>query len=93
MKGIKFVVLAMGVLIVAGLVVVVVTIVGRLSSSKEAVPPGEVTLPLPAGCSLADAWGEQGRLYLRLAGEGPDCQQVLVVEGGQIATRYRLQAP
>lgn len=90
MKGIKFAVLAMGVLIVAGLIVVVVTIVGRLSSTKESVPPGDITLPLPAGCSLADAWGEQGRIYLRLEGEGPDCQQVLVIEGGQIATRYKL---
>lgn len=78
-RGIKAAVIAMGVVIVIGFVVVVVTIVDRLAGPGEPELLGEIAVPLPAGCRLADAWSEAGRLYLRYEGEA-DCQQVAIVD-------------
>lgn len=79
MKGIKAAVIAMGVVIVIGFVVVVVTIVDRLSGPDEAAELGEIAIPLPADCALADAWSDAGRLFLRYDGP-PVCQQVVIVD-------------
>ncbi len=90
-RGIKAAVVAMGIVIVIGFVVVVVTIVGRLSGTDEAGLAADIAVPLPPGCTLADAWSDAGRLFLRLAGAG-DCQQVLIVdlESGAAAGRVTL---
>lgn len=92
-RGIKAAVIAMGVVIVIGFVVVVVTIVDRLAGSDEPEVLGEVAVTMPAGCRLADAWSEAGRLYLRYDGEGA-CQQVAIVdpESGAVVGRVAAAA-
>jgi hypothetical protein len=74
MRGLKTLVIVMGVLIVAGLVVVVATIASRLSSRVASAPDtgagatlGDVVLPLPSGCRVAEMTAAGGRLWLRLA--------------------------
>jgi len=84
MKPLVALVIIMGVLIVAGLIVVVVTIAGRLSSGKQGTPAteasfGTVDLPVPAGCRIEETSTGDGRLILRL-GDGDRCNQVLVVD-------------
>jgi hypothetical protein len=85
MKPLVALVIIMGVLIVAGLVVVVVTIVNRMSGTAPvaatSVRPsfGTVDLPVPAGCQVVETTTADDRLILRL-GSGDRCNQLLVVD-------------
>jgi hypothetical protein len=85
MKVLVTFVIIMGVLIVVGLVVVVVTIASRLGgegrTATSATPPafGTVDLPVAAGCQVAEASAAGERLILRL-GSGERCNQVLIVD-------------
>ncbi|MGE0118276.1 MAG: hypothetical protein AB7S71_03410 [Dongiaceae bacterium] len=84
MKGLLALVIIMGVLIVAGLIVVVVTIAMRLSGSgteATAARPGFETLdlPVPAGCQVMEMVAADDRLILRL-GSGERCNQIIVVD-------------
>src|SRR5574341_359417 len=78
-------VIIMGVLIVAGLVVVVVTIANRLggadrtASTRAAAEFATVDLPAPAGCEVMETTTADDRLILRL-GSGERCNQVLIVD-------------
>lgn len=91
MRGLKTLVIVMGVLIVAGLVVVVATIVSRISSrmagTTASAPAtlGDVVLPLPAGCRVAEMTVAGERLWLRLessSGSGADaaCADILILD-------------
>jgi hypothetical protein len=82
MRGLKFLVIVMGVLIVAGLATIAVTIVHRLGIGKPAERPvadaaaepnaGERRLVLPAGAHIAGMAIGDGRLVLRLQGPGTE---------------------
>jgi hypothetical protein len=86
MKGLLALVIIMGVLIVVGLVVVVVTIANRMGG-----PPAEVVagpgapafgtadLPVPAGCQVIETAATDDRLILRL-GSGDRCNQLLILD-------------
>ena len=85
MKPLLAVVIIMGVLIVAGLVVVVVTIVNRMSGERPVATAsagfsfGTIDLPIPAGCQVMETTTAGDRLILRL-GSGDRCNQVLIVD-------------
>jgi hypothetical protein len=97
MKPLIALVIIMGVLIVAGLVVVVVTIANRLggadrtASTRAAVEFATVDLPVPAGCEVMETTTADDRLILRL-GTGERCNQVLIVDmaTGRLLGRLRL---
>jgi hypothetical protein len=91
MQALKAFVIFMGLLIVAGLVLVVYGMINQVSDDSG-TPGGfdETTLALPAGCSLVEARLESGRLVLR--GDGPaerGCQQVILLdpESGEVLGR------
>ena len=85
MKSIKALVIIMGLLILAGLGLLVYGVVGQVS---EIAGPGDAegfdaaTVTLPAGCVLAEARLDEGRLVLRAEGpaDRPDCQQVILID-------------
>jgi len=85
MKPLLALVIIMGVLIVVGLVVVVVTIANRMGggnatvSRAEPVPFAAVDLPIPAGCAVQETTMADDRLILRL-GTGERCNQLLIVD-------------
>jgi len=85
MKPLVALVIIMGVLIVVGLVVVVVTIANRMGSGNAtagratAAPFAAVDLPIPAGCEVKETTTADNRLILRL-GSGERCNQVLIVD-------------
>jgi hypothetical protein len=97
-KALKTVVIVMGVLIVAGMAVVIITVANRLGRSGEAshdaaapaasamaVAPGgfgTVDVPLPARCRVATATPAGERLVLQLAGNAEECRQIMVLDLG-----------
>lgn len=93
MKGLLALVIVMGVLIVAGLVIVVATIVNRMSEPAQAngkavtaFDPVDVTVP--AGCQVVETVTATDRLILRL-GTGERCSQLIVIDlatGRQLGT-------
>ncbi len=85
MHSIKALVLFMGLLILAGLGLLVYGVVGQVSEVAGPGAPGgfdAASVPLPAGCVLAEAHLEAGRLVLRAEGPlgRPDCQQVILLD-------------
>ncbi len=89
MQSIKALVMFMGLLILAGLGLLVYGAVGQVS--EIAGPGGDPGAPdgfeaasvtLPAGCVLAEARLDEGRLVLRAEGpaDRPDCQQVILLD-------------
>ena len=91
MHALKGFVVFMGLLIVAGLALVVYAMVTRVSDGTGSAGGFDATtVPLPAGCTLAEAGIEAGRLILRA--EGPaerGCQQVILLdpESGKVLGR------
>ncbi len=94
MHSIKALVLVMGLLILAGLGLLVYGVVGQVSELAAPGAPGAprgpsapggfdaASVTLPAGCVLAEAHLEAGRLVLRAGGPAsrPDCQQVILLD-------------
>ena len=83
MQALKLIVIVMGLLIVAGLGLVAYGMVQRLSDEGGTTSGsfGEIIVPLPAGCAIAEARAEDDRLILRA--DGPPergCQQVIVID-------------
>jgi len=77
-------VIFMGILIVAGLVVVGVTIANRLShmgaeDRRIGSSFGEADIPIPAGCEVVESRPDGNRLILRL-GSGGRCNQLIVID-------------
>ena len=80
MRALKALVIVMGVLIVVGTGVVIVTVARRVSQvAHPAAAPIAATLDLPTGCSVAEMTSTGDRLALRLAGDG-DCRQIILVD-------------
>ena len=70
----------LGVLILAGLLVVAITLAGRLGGD-DAEGFGKVALPLPEGCTIAEARAGEDTLVLRLEGlPERGCGQVIVLD-------------
>ncbi len=94
MHSIKALVLVMGLLILAGLGLLVYGVVGQVSELAGPGAPGAPSGPsapggfdaasvtLPAGCVLAEARIDQGRLVLRIEGPPsyPECQLVILLD-------------
>ena len=82
MQVLKIAVVGMGILIVLGLGLVAYGLVSRVSKIEAGAPQlDNLSLDLPAGCTIADAEGHEEHLIIRV--EGPEergCQQVVVVD-------------
>ncbi|MCE2510203.1 MAG: hypothetical protein J4G10_04420 [Alphaproteobacteria bacterium] len=71
MRGLKFLVVFLGVVILGGLVVLGMTIASRTSGPVDGAKPFEtVKVALPKGARVAETRTEGDRLVLRLALEG-----------------------
>ena len=104
MNALKAVVIVMGILIVVGAGVVVVTIINRLGAPAEETgfPPaapaaaptvfGSRDLDLPAGARIVETHADAGRLYLRVRLAGGE-ERVLVIDPGTGATLGILRVP
>ena len=80
MQGLKFAVIFMGILIVAGFALVIVTLASRFTEDKG-TGFGERSLAAPEGCGIASAEAAEDRLIVRLDGLADrGCQQVLVLD-------------
>ena len=88
MQSIKALVIFIGLLILAGLGLLVYGVVGRVSEVAGPGDPGApdgfdaASVTLPAGCVLAEARIDEGRLVLRVEDPSsrPDCQQVILLD-------------
>lgn len=80
MQALKFLVGFMGVVILAGIVVVAVTIYNRTTRLAEPAAFAPDALPIPPGCRIAELAGAGRRLWVRLEG-GFDCNLLLVLDG------------
>jgi len=100
MNALKAIVVIMGVLILIGSTVVVITIVNRLSGDgvdEDTAPPpaaafGVQRLPVPAGARLQSMIAEDDRLYLHV--RGADGVEIVVVADpatGALLGRFRLE--
>ena len=94
MQAIKGFVVFMGLLIVAGLALVVYALMTRVSDGAGSSDGFDATtVPLPAGCTLAEARIEAGRLILRAEGPaGRGCQQIILLdpESGKLLGRITI---
>ena len=80
MRALKVTVVFMGVVIVAGFALVIVSLASRLGEDKAA-GFGERGLAAPAGCGIASAQAADDRLIVRLDGLAErGCRQVLVLD-------------
>ena len=95
MRALLAAVIVMGVLIVAGVATVVVTIVHRVATphpiaSAPASAPPSVVLDEPPGTRIVSAAAAPDRLALTLQGGGPDRVVVIDTLTGRIAARASL---
>jgi len=90
MQAIKIVVIGMGLLIVAGLALLFYGLAEGVGKVGVSAPLGEVIVPVPEGCVIADSRIEAPYLVLRLDGLADrGCQQVVLVdlESGRVTGR------
>ncbi len=87
MRAMLALVIGMGVLIVAGVIVLGVTVMHRLGGGAPAAP---VTLAEPAGTRIAGSSASGDRLVLQLQGGGPDRVVVLDLRDGRVLARVGL---
>lgn len=82
MQALKFVVIGMGILIVLGLALVAYGLVTRVSKDDAGAQNiGDLSLNLPAGCTIAQVEASDGRLVVRADGpEERGCQQVFILD-------------
>jgi len=85
MQSIKALVIFMGLLILAGLGLLVYGVVGQVSKVSDAGASDgfkAASVALPAGCFLAEAHIDEGRLVLRVEGPPsyPECQLVILLD-------------
>lgn len=91
MQPLKILVIVMSVLILAGVVVVAVTVANRLTKPASHQDTGEggaaprgfgsADLPIPHGCRVEGLHAAGERLIVQLAG-GAGCNRILVVDVG-----------
>jgi len=84
----KVAVVAMGVLIVAGTVVLVAALAARMSSAPGGI--ASAVLDEPAGTRIAGAAIAPDRLAVQLQGGGPDRVVVLDTKAGRVLGRVAL---
>jgi hypothetical protein len=92
MRALKALVIVMGIIIVIGVAIVVVTIAHRMqgkpgtaATATGAAQLGDVVLPLPPGCRVAEMTSANDRLWLRLeplTGNAADaaCADILILD-------------
>ena len=89
MRGLLALVIAMGVLIVAGVLVIGITLAHRLGTAASLpAAPVDAVLDQPAGTQIAGVASLGGRVAITLRGGGPD--RVVVLDGGRVAGTIRL---
>ena len=79
MRGLKAVVIGLGVLLAICFVIVVGTIVYRLFNPAVTAGFGIAQLPVPPGCAIEQMTAEGDRLILRIGGSDA-CRRVLVTD-------------
>jgi hypothetical protein len=96
MRSLKALVIFMGLLIVAGLGLVVYGMVSQVSDMPEATAGfDEAEVPLPTGCSVVETRVDGDRLVVRT--DGPDgfepCQRIIIIdlESGEVLGRVRFK--
>jgi hypothetical protein len=93
MRALKALVIVMGIIIVVGVGIIIVTIVNRLQNGTPTAAAvasgdaqlGDVVLPLPPGCRVAEMTSANDRLWLRLeplTGNAADaaCADILILD-------------
>jgi len=91
MRALKAAVIVMGVLILAGVATIVVTIVNRMSGPGVAEgAPAQAVLDEPAGTRIAGTSLVADRIALQLQGGGPDRVLVLDTRSGHVVARIGL---
>lgn len=100
MRWLMGAVIFMGVLIVAGIVVITVALVDRMSSPHAptasagvAAPPAAVVLDEPAGSQIVGTALAPDRLVLQIGGGGPDRVVILDTRTGRVLGRVTLARP
>ncbi len=88
MRALKAAVVVMGVLIVAGVAVLAVALVGRVSG--QAGPMASALLDEPAGTRIAGASMAPDRVGVQLQGGGPDRIVVVDTRTGKVLGRVAL---
>ena len=88
MRALKVLVVVMGVLIVAGVVVLFTLLAQRMSSA--AGPIASAVLDEPVGTHIAGASAAPDRLVLQLQGGGPDRVVVVDTKTGRVLGRVGL---
>ena len=86
MRGLVALVVAMGVMIVAGVLVIGVTIAHRMGAAATGA---DLALDEPAGTRMVAVGSDGGRLAVLLSGGGPD--RVVLVAGGHVVGRVSLK--
>lgn len=89
MRVLQAAVIVMGVLIVAGVATIVVTIVGRMSGPGGGAAVQSL-LDEPEGTRIAGASVGGDRVAVRLQGGGPDRVVVVDTRGGRVIARIAL---
>jgi hypothetical protein len=92
MRALKGLVVAMGVLIVAGVAVIAYTIAVRLSGGFGPRPPGgfSAVLDEPAGSHIVGGFPVADRLAVMVQGGGPDRVAIIDLRTGRITARVSL---
>jgi len=97
MRALKVLVVVLGVLLVAGFAVVVVTIMGRMSqraapAAARLAPFGNTTVTLPADSLIMEVQGAGDRILLRLdLADGTEMLLVLDAATGTELGRIKLE--
>jgi hypothetical protein len=87
MRALKILVVVMGVMIIAGVVILGVTVVRRMSPAPLAA---SAPLDEPAGTHIAQVSASGDRVVLLLQGGGPDRLVVLDLRNGAVVSRAGL---
>jgi hypothetical protein len=90
MRALKAAVIAMAVLIVAGVAVIGVTIANRVGGGGAPAQAAQALLDEPAGTRIAGVSVAADRLAVQLQGGGPDRVVVLEARGGRVLLRAAL---
>ena len=87
MRAVKAAVVVMGVLIVAGVALLVVLLVGRMQAPATGA---NVLLDEPAGTRIAGSSASGDRMTVQLQGGGPDRVVIVDLRAGRVAGRVAL---
>ena len=94
MRGLKALVIGMGVLIVGGLIVLVVAAVQQAGNLSAPAAEVKTTMDLPAGAEIAETVTGDGRIVLRLRlADGSARLIVLDAATGRLAATVDLRRP